>query len=294
MKKRIAFLFALLLIVSVFSGALTGCGKEDGAKDDAAKNVNSGEKSYTYDEAKAFLDKGDKANAILALRNCDDAEAAAKRKELYISLYGEEFYNTIHNAKVGDVINFGTFDQDDNDGNGKEAIEWIVLDKEEDGRLVLITKYAIERVSYNKKAEDITWEQCFIRSWLNDGFMKDCFTEEQQWIIPTSYVENKDNPLYGTDGGNDTLDKVFLLSIDEAEKYFENDLARKTSATEVAKLHYAYCDPFGNTAWWLRSPSFKSNKAAVVTDTGEIYKGAYHKVTDMIFATRPALRLDLS
>ncbi len=264
----------ILAISSLLALLLLGC--ESAASDEGKKDQGpSGEKSYTYTEAKAFLDSGDKEKAILALRNCDDKEAAAKRKELYISLYGEEFYNKIHNAKKGDVISFGSFEQDDNEGNGKEPIEWIVLDVEKDGRLVLLTKYCIERVSYHKKAEDITWEECFIRSWLNKGFLDDSFTKEEQWIIPTSYVENDDNPLYGTDGGNDTYDKAFLLSIKEAQDYFENDRARMTSATEIAKLHYAYTDPFNNTAWWLRSPSFKSNKAAVIADDGEVYIGAY-------------------
>ena len=295
MKKVIITIVSILLALLLISGGVAAYffffapeEEDQGEKGPAA------EKTYTYNEAVAFLDSGDKENAILALRNAKGDEAAAKRKELYISLYGEEFYNKIHNAKKGDVITFGTFEQDDDESNGKEAIEWIVLDKEKDGRLLLITKYCIERVSYNKKAEDVTWETCFIRSWLNKGFLDDSFTKEEQWIIPTSYVVNEDNPLYGTDGGNDTLDKAFLLSIKEAQDYFENDRARMTSATEIAKLHYAYVDPFNNTAWWLRSPSFKSNKAAVIADDGEIYIGAYHKVTDMIFATRPALRIDLS
>ena len=295
MRKKIGIYIALFIALLLIGGCLTACemgGEAD--KESGAKDEQSGEKEYTYEEAVAFLDKGDKENAILALRNCDDEKAVAKRKELYISLYGEEFYNKIHNAKKGDVITFGTFEQDDNETNGKEAIEWIVLDKEKDGRLLLLTKYCIERVSYHKQAVDITWEECFIRSWLNKGFLDDSFTKEEQWIIPTSYVVNEDNPLYGTDGGNDTYDKAFLLSIKEAQDYFENDRARMTSATELAKLHYAYTDPFNNTAWWLRSPSFKSNKAAVVADHGEVYIGAYHKVTDMIFATRPALRVDLS
>lgn len=293
--KKIRNLIVLFLALCMVCGSLIGCQKDGSSdKDGSGEDVKFGEQKYKYEDAVAYLDKGDKENAILALRNCDDEKAAAKRKELYISLYGEEFYNKIHNAKKGDVITFGSFNQDDNETNGNEPIEWIVLDKEKDGRLLLLTKYCIERVSYNKKAVDITWEDCFIRSWLNKGFLDDSFTKEEQWIIPTSYVVNDDNPLYGTDGGNDTYDKAFLLSIKEAQDYFENDRARITSATEIAKLHYAYVDPFNNTAWWLRSPSFKSNKAAVVADHGEIYIGAYHKVTDMIFATRPALRIDLS
>ncbi|MBQ3076002.1 MAG: hypothetical protein IJC26_08025 [Clostridia bacterium] len=294
MKKVWIIIISIILVLLLAGGGVAAYFMLGSDPEEQSDDGPSGEKAYTYDEATAFLESGDKENAILALRNSKGDEAAAKRKELYISLYGEEFYNKIHNAKKGDVITFGTFEQDDNEGNGKEDIEWIVLDKEKDGRLLLITKYCIECVRYNKKAEDITWEDCFMRSWLNKGFLDDCFTKEEQWIIPTSYVVNDDNPLYGTDGGNDTYDKAFLLSIKEAQDYFENDRARMTSATEVAKLHYAYADPFNNTAWWLRSPSFKSNKAAVVADDGEVYIGAYHKVTDMIFATRPALRIDLS
>lgn len=291
MKK---FSIIALVLALLMSGSMVACKKTSSEGDAGTDNQAMGEQKYKYEDAVAFLDKGDKENAILALRNSDGAEAAAKRKELYISLYGEEFYNKIHNAKKGDVITFGTFEQDDNEQNGKEAIEWIVLDKEKDGRLLLITKYCIERVSYHKQAVDITWEECFMRSWLNKGFLDDSFTKEEQWIIPTSHVVNDDNPLYGTNGGNDTYDKAFLLSIKEAQDYFETNQSRMTSATELAKLHYAYADPFDNTTWWLRSPSFKSNKAAVVADDGEIYIGAYHKVTDMIFATRPALRVDLS
>ena len=252
------------------------------------------ENTYTYDEAMKILDSGDREAGIAALRTVKGEEGAAKRKEIYLSLFGEEFYHKIHNAKVGDVITFGSFEQDDNDSNGKEDVEWLVLAEEKEGKLLLITKYAIECVRYNKKAVPITWEESYIRSWLNDGFLSNCFTQEQRWIIPTTYVENKDNPLYGTDGGNDTWDQVFLLSIDEAEEYFEDNFARMTSATEVAKIHYAYADPFNNTAWWLRSPSFESDKAAIIADTGEIYRGAHHRVTELYISTRPALWIDLS
>lgn len=260
-------------------------------KDDDPEYV---EKTYTYEEAMEIFDGGDKKEGIAALRTAKGSDAEKKRKELYTSLFGKEFYNTVHNAKVGDVLTFGKFEQDDNYNNGSEPVEWVVLDKKEDGRLLLLTKYAIECVRYHKKAIPITWEECFMRSWLNDGFIKDCFTEEESWIIPTTYVKNDDNPKYGTEGGNDTLDQVFLLSIEEADRYFEDNLARKTSATETAKLHFAYSDPFNNTAWWLRSPSFQPDMAALVADDGDLYDGAFHKVTELYISTRPALWIDLS
>ncbi len=252
------------------------------------------EEEYTYEEALSILEGGDQAAGIAALRTAKGEEAAAKRKEIYLSLLGEEKYNHILNAKVGDKIKFGAIEQDDNLENGSEEILWRVLDTDGEGRFLLVTEYAIECVRYHKKAVDITWEESDMRKWLNDGFIGEAFSEEESWLIPRVYVENKDNPVHGTDAGNDTVDRVFLLSIQEAEKYFKDDLDRKTSATETAKLHYAYCDPFNNTAWWLRSPSFKNNKAALVSDTGEILEGAYHKVTERYFATRPAIWIDLA
>ena len=279
-KRILFFVLAVAMLLSTF--CFSSC---DGKK----------KPEYTYEEALAFLDSGDTATAIDALRQLKGHKNAdQKRKELYISLFGEEIYNKIHSAEIGDVITYGNYEQDDNYDNGSEEIEWIVIDKDGDGNLLLLTKYAIDCVRYHKKKVDITWEECFTREWLNDSFIKAAFTEQEQMVIPVTYVENKDNPKYGTDGGNDTEDKVFLLSIEEAQNLFEKDSDRKTQGTKVAQLHYAYCDPFGNTAWWLRSPSFDNTKAALVTDTGEVYIGAYHEVTEIYIATRPAMWLDLA
>ncbi len=251
-------------------------------------------KTYTYDEAMAIYDSGDKIEGLAALRTVRGKKAADKRKEIYLSMFSEEFYQKVHDAKVGDFIVFGKIEQDDNDANGTEEITWRVLDKDKDGRLLLISEQALECVQYHKKSIDITWEESFVRQWLNDPFMKEIFTEYEQSVIPYTYVENKDNALYGTEAGNDTYDRLFLLSIDEAKEYFKSDRDRMTSATDKARLHYAYSDPFGNTAWWLRSPSFKSNKAAIVADTGAVYEGAFHKVTERYMSIRPAFWLDLA
>lgn len=252
------------------------------------------EKTYTYEEAMEIYDGGNKVEGLAALRTVKGKKAQEKRKEIYLSMFSEDFYNEVQNAKVGDRITFGRVDQDDNYDNGKEDIVWRVLDKDSEGRLLLISEEGIESVQYHKKYEDITWENSFIRQWLNETFIKELFTEEEQSIIPTVLVKNDDNEYYGTDAGNDTYDKLFLLSIDEAEKYFENDRDRMTSATDTAGIHYAYEDPFGNTAWWLRSPSFKQNYACIVADTGSIYDGAFHKVSELGFSVRPAFWLDLS
>ena len=43
---------------------------------------------------------------------------------------GEEKWNKIKNIKVGDTYTFGAYEQDHSTSNGKEAIEWTVLDKD--------------------------------------------------------------------------------------------------------------------------------------------------------------------
>ena len=122
-------------------------------------------------------------------------------------------------VKVGDIIKFGSYEQDANTSNGKEAIEWQVLDKK-DGKLLVISKYALDYQPFNTTNDTVTWEDCSLRSWLNQRFINAAFTSEEKKKIQTTKVVNEDNPYWGSDGGNDTQDKVFLLSISEAAKYF--------------------------------------------------------------------------
>ena len=73
-------------------------------------------------------------------------------------------------------------------------------------------------------------------------------------------MQNPDNPEYGTDGGNDTTDKVFLLSIDEATRYFANDEARMATATDYAsaKVDVEY-------GWWSRTQGINSISTASIS-----------------------------
>lgn len=106
-----------------------------------------------------------------------------------------------------------------------EEIEWLVLDIEGD-KMLLMSKYAIECRPYNTSADPITWEECSLRAWLNSSFIDSAFSEIERVRILDTNVVNNDDPVNGTEGGNDTVDKVFLLSSDEAIKYF--DMAQTT------------------------------------------------------------------
>lgn len=215
----------------------------------------------------------------------------------------------LKNAKVGDVVLFGSYEQDNIASNGVEAIPWYVLDKDGD-KLLLLSVYLLDAVPYHEKYTSITWKDCTLRQWMNDEFYNRAFTKSEKKYIQTSYLENKDNPKYGTEGGNDTEDKVFALSIEEAEQYFGipsewgNSWATASLELSAAKVTaYAvaqemwvvssYESAAGNGDWWLRSPGSSNNSAASVDLDGEVY--VYGDRVDIVNnATRPVLWLELN
>ena len=132
----------------------------------------------------------------------------------------EEFAG-IPSCKIGDTVSFGSYEQDNNTENGAEAIEWIVLEAEGEN-VLLLSKYGLDAQAYNSSDEAVTWENSGLRQWLNDTFYKSAFSEAQREVIIPVINVNPDNERWGTSGGNDTNDTVFLLSIEEAESYFSD------------------------------------------------------------------------
>lgn len=202
---------------------------------------------------------------------------------------------TIENVAVGDYITFGSYEQDNNTSNGKEDIEWLVLDVK-DGKAMVISKYALDCQPYNTSYTDVTWETCTLRTWLNGSFYNTAFSTAEKSKIPTVTVVNNDNPRHGTDGGNNTTDKVFLLSIDEANTYFLSGNARECEATAYAVAQGAWIATsssyYGNCCWGLRSPGKYQYGAAYVVDVGDVSKRGY-AVYDGSVAVRPALWINL-
>lgn len=204
--------------------------------------------------------------------------------------------NDTKNVQIGDYITFGRYEQDNNTSNGKEDIEWLVLDVQGDKALV-ISKYALDCQPYNTEYTDVTWETCTLRKWLNVEFLYSAFSSSEIDRIPTVTVSADANPYYDTDPGNATQDKVFLLSITEAGKYFSSDSDRECKATAYAVAQGARAsssDTYeGNCWWWLRSPGYYRRNAAFVYNGGCVYEGGYDVSSDYI-AVRPALWIDLN
>ncbi len=174
----------------------------------------------------------------------------------------------------------------------KSPIEWIVLDKENDGTLLLISRYALDRQQYNVEGKPITWEGCSLRKWLNNEFLTNAFSREEQDAIVVSHLAAERNPRFlEVDPGEDTDDKVFLLSLREAAMYFPSDEARQCIPTPYALANGAYVDDDQKTCWWwLRSPGRKSNCVADVYVDGVLHFFG-HWVLGSDGAVRPSLRI---
>ena len=191
--------------------------------------------------------------------------------------------------KVGKTIEFGNYPQD-KDGTEK-PIEWIVM-KKEGNQVLLLSKYVLDAKPYNKEWEDVTWETSDIRQWLNNEFYTTAFNKAEKAKIQTSLIKNEDNSKYGTNGGNDTEDKVFLLSEKETETLFSNEEERIAKATEYAEKSGVYVNEEKAACWWLRSPGYDSDDAAEVDYYGDVYNSG--KDVEVNFSgVRPALHLNL-
>ena len=141
-------------------------------------------------------------------------------------------YMELRAAAPGSYVTFGTYEQDNNKRNGQEPIEWLVL--ENDGEsLFVVSKYVLDGQPYSTaydqftyNAHPITWEDCSLRTWLNSTFLTTAFSAGEQARINTTTVVNnlhKDVRAFPGEtltGGNNTHDKVYLLSYDEVIKYF--------------------------------------------------------------------------
>jgi len=194
-------------------------------------------------------------------------------------------------AEIGEYVTFGSYEQDNNTANGKEDIEWLVLDKK-DGRMLVISKYGLDARSFHSSLEGTYWCYSGIEYWLNDGFIETAFSEIEQHRLITVTTNPDSNPEYNSNQGHSSEDKVFLLSSAEANKYFNSDAARACLPTAYAIYKGAYVNSNGDYQgycyWWLRTVGGYGAKAACVDADGDVdnYGGSQ---SSSRYAIRPAM-----
>ena len=215
---------------------------------------------------------------------------------------------------------FGGYKQtsDGNGGYSKDPIKWRVL-QNKDKQLFLLSDQNLEVFKYHTDSEDVTWQKSTMRSWLNgygatennggsngidyssDNFIRSAFAPLEQGVISETEVENEDNPSSYISGGEDTKDKLFLLSIKESantEYGFTDDYSRVSRNTAYVasggKIHAEYMEGEGAASiWWLRSPGLGSDHVADVLDNGFVNEGGC-TVNEAFDTVRPAFNLNLN
>jgi len=171
--------------------------------------------------------------------------------------------------QVGENLEFGKY-------------EWRVLDIKNDAALI-ITEYIIEQRAYHDAYKDITWADCSLRKYLNGEFYDKFNATDKSRIIPIKN-KNPDNQWYGSKGGADTKDSIFLLSVEEAAcKYFGDSSSRLYNKSKNQRYWFERKDENNGKRiarlqnkkewvwwWWLRSPGRVSLKAVYIHGDGNI------------------------
>lgn len=195
------------------------------------------------------------------------------------------------NYEIGDIVTYGNYEQDGFYSNGEETIEWIVIARDRDNHALLLSRYCLDALPYNEDGGDVTWEDSSIRAWLNGEFLESAFGGDPNGFICTAECKTKDGRS-GTDGGENTTDRIFLLAVDDVTQYLPKESSRRAPITEYAKEQGAEYDKNGNGWWWLRTPGKTQDMAAGVHTAGGVnYDGRDVDRTDLCI--RPALWLDL-
>ena len=172
-----------------------------------------------------------------------------------------------------------------------KPIKWIVL-QAENKEAFLLSDVILDKQAYNTDFEYITWEESSLRAWLNEKFINRAFSDEEKGKINITEIVNQDNPKYGSEGGRNTSDKIFLLSLSEVsgkkdgKKYgFLNDDTRRCYTNSFSNMQAA--------SWWLRS-SGDHNGAAIDVDAIWGWIVGYGNLINDTGGVRPALHLNLS
>jgi len=171
----------------------------------------------------------------------------------FVNVKFDDKYQEIHvvvpekkkcaDKKVGDVINFGQW--------GGEVIEWLIVSLK-DGNAILLSRYIIDSKPYNLVRDNrVTWETCTLRKWLNEEFYEDAFDDDEKKAIVISNVRAHIAPRFpSTYQGGDVTDYIYLLSVEECQRYWCLGIVEKSEPTKFAIQRGVHIEPVNRCAWW--------------------------------------------
>ena len=171
-------------------------------------------------------------------------------------------------AQPGTVLRFGR--RAERKSTAERPILWRAAQRQGD-RLLLICEESVAQLPYHAELEEVSWERCRLRLWLNEVFLPLSFTAGERARICRTAVSAAGNALYGTPGGADTQDDLFLPSAEELRRWLPND--------EQRALGFWY---------WTRTAGFDESFAIAVTPDGALSKtGTFVDAED--YGVRPAM-----
>lgn len=244
-----------------------------------------------YKKALSTVSKEESFRILKKLKNYKDSEA------LLLKLETEDPLLPFKILSKGDEISFGKFDENLNEKDGEENLHWILIDSY-GGELLFLSRDIIEARPYHSKAfAEITWKDSEIRSYLNGEFYNTVFSQSEKDLISLSENKNEDQSVVGTEGGEVTFDKVFLLSEIEYGVYVNDDYTRdyfgKAFPSERAKAAKIMMNEEGFAPWWLRSPGVYPYSAQFVTFDGNLHVSGAYIDNPNNYGLRPAIRIRL-
>ncbi len=220
---------------------------------------------------------------------------------------------SLKEAKKGCLVEFGAYEQDNNLKNGKEPIEWMVLDVK-NGEALLLSKYALDVRSYHDETRPASWGASHLRKWLNGVFYEEAFTKKQQYYMEEHTQWTQTERLNDESFKPGTFDSVFLLELmmvaegecfteDETVKEFLEKNCKPCFKTKEEQI--AYCTAYANAknggkaevspcTWLLRTPTGFDGEdytVAGVSEDGTLLWDELH--TDEDWFIRPVICVNI-
>ncbi|MDE6714694.1 MAG: hypothetical protein K2K20_13290 [Lachnospiraceae bacterium] len=206
---------------------------------------------------------------------------------------------SLEKAEAGDIVLFGSYEQDNDIENGVEPIAWQVLEIS-DGQALLLSVDVLDAKAYDTESAVISWKDCSLREWLNSEFYQTAFSEEERLQI-------SDHCLF--EGWNLVVDKVFIMGEDDLDKYLESgslgygsarvsDIHRRLMAVPTVYAQAEGCSFVeGYTDWWIRSDAvvdhiFCIDTKGLTYDNGMIVNNIGISATD-VRGIRPVISVSV-
>ena len=293
-----------LLAKGDYTGAIHAFAKLKDYKDAAAREKEIQEQRYGEAEKLADDEEFEGAIAIFEeLGNYSDAKQRvadvekAQKDKIKLLCANQRYAEALHfqNLQGGDVIKFGEYEQDNNLENGKEAIDWIVLDVK-DNQAFLISKKCLEVMQFAVQEGPglIFWEESDVYRWLNSDFLNSAFSENlQDCIIQVPLISAGKDSNGHAEVGKESLNYIFVLDEKEYNKYLS--MKNNADVTAYVQAYYMNTDEYSDKykGWWLRDVRYSivgESRAKYVDETG--FVDSVH--CNNLHMVRPAMRIDLA